>query len=83
VHEGIALAISSAERNNSDADALSLAANSILDHPKLVQDAGALAVRFATQSIAASGNPTKSQKDTLEKANAFARRNSKRGPAGV
>jgi len=51
-----------------------LAANSILEHPQLVQDAGALALRFANQSIAASGNPTKDQKDTLEKAKALAKK---------
>jgi len=74
LREGLALAIAAAERNDSDADALSLAANSILDHPQQVQDAGALALRFATQSIAASGNPTKDQKDTLEKAKALAKK---------
>lgn len=74
LREGLALAIAAAERNDSDADALSLAATSILDHSQLVQDAGTLAVRFAAQSIAASGNPTKEQKDTLEKAKAFAKK---------
>lgn len=81
LREGITLAITTAERSDSDADALSLAADSILDHPQLIQDAGGLALRFAEQSIAASGTATKEQKDTLEKAKALAKKN-QRVPGG-
>jgi serine/threonine protein kinase len=68
LRKGLALAISSAERKGSDADALPFAANSILDHPQLVQDARSLAVHFATQSILVSGKPTREQQETLAKA---------------